>query len=221
MKVMYEKRHAEEAAKKKTNVKILSHPPIALDFQSYRQQALLIRCQKNQQHSRQPRQRQPISHTGQRNIPLNPPRALFLHRKTHQESSCFQRDPHRSCQRVLLSFFIIFSVIQDKREIKQLLSIQKDEIDEVLKLRINQVPVNKIKKAEKKWGKHFPLYLALEYLEPKDLIKILQLNKEMRKTFKKRVYRHIFNNYGNTLTKKQRPQIWKNILDIVPSLSSL
>jgi hypothetical protein len=105
-------------------------------------------------------------------------------------------------------------IIQDKREIKQLLQLQKDEIDEILRWRIEQFPLNKNKKAQTKWGKNFPIYLASDYLDVKDLVKLLALNRGTRKQFKKRVYRTIFNKYGNKLTGFQRSEIWKNILEV-------
>jgi hypothetical protein len=84
--------------------------------------------------------------------------------------------------------------------VHHLISLQKEQIDRVLRLRIKQADHSKRKRAATKWDRLYPIYLALEYLEPIDLVKILILSKAYRNKFKKRVYRTIFNNFGNTIT---------------------
>jgi hypothetical protein len=109
----------------------------------------------------------------------------------------------------------LFGRVSDQKEIKHLVNIQKEQIDRVLRLRIKQADFSKKKRAQAKWERLHPLYLALDYLEPKDLVKILILNKHYRTKFKKRVYRTVFMNYGNKITMDQRHHCWFNILDVV------
>ena len=68
---------------------------------------------------------------------------------------------------------------------------------------------------QSKWDKFYPIYLSLDFLDTIDLIKLLELDKESRKLFKKKVYRTIFYNFDMELTQKQRFQIWHTILEIV------
>lgn len=73
----------------------------------------------------------------------------------------------------------------------------------------------KKERAQKKWKEMYPVYLALDFLEPIDLVKLLELNKETRQIFRKRVYRTIFNNFSQKITTSQRSVIWTNILEPV------
>jgi len=100
-------------------------------------------------------------------------------------------------------------------EIEDLVYVVKRERDTILRADLQQYPLKKKQKAPKKWGKHYPIYLALDFLEPKDLIKLLELNKEMKSLFGKKVYRTIFYNFGSKLTTTQRFQSWATILEIV------
>ena len=64
----------------------------------------------------------------------------------------------------------------------------------------------KSKRVAKKWvdGKGNSmlwLYGSLQFLEPKDIVKVLELNRELRKMFKKKVYRTIFSNFGDIITR--------------------
>jgi len=101
------------------------------------------------------------------------------------------------------------------QEIEDLVHVIKRERDTILKAELQQYPVKKNQKAPKKWGKYYPIYLALDYLEPQDLVKLLQLNKEIKKLFIKKVYRTIYYNFGSKLTRTQRFDSWGNILEIV------
>ena len=72
--------------------------------------------------------------------------------------------------------------------------------------RIDRIPTNKSKRVAKKWvdGKGNSmlwLYGSLQFLEPKDIVKVLELNRELRKMFKKKVYRTIFSNFGDIITR--------------------
>jgi len=68
---------------------------------------------------------------------------------------------------------------------------------------------------QRKWDKFYPIYLALDFLNPNDLLRLLELNKGTRQLFKKKVYRTLFYNFGEDLTKAQRLKLWCNILEIV------
>jgi len=100
------------------------------------------------------------------------------------------------------------------QEIEDLVQVIKRERDTILKAELKQYPIKKHQRAPKKWGKYYPIYLALDYLEPKDLIKLIELNKETKKLFIKKVYRTIFSNFGANLTRTQRFNSWGNILEI-------
>lgn len=112
----------------------------------------------------------------------------------------------------------IYSVGVEREEIAEFIYSQKREIDDLVKEKIKNYPVAKHRKAQVKWGKFYPVYLSLEYLEPVDMLKILTLSSSMKNNFKKKVYRTIFYKYGETLTSKQRFQMWQNILDIVMNI---
>lgn len=66
----------------------------------------------------------------------------------------------------------------------------------------------------KKWKHFYPVYLSLDYLEPRDLVQLLSLDSATRKLFTKKIYRTIFYNFGEQLTQPQRLHIWCNALQI-------
>lgn len=66
-----------------------------------------------------------------------------------------------------------------------------------------------------KWKEFYPVYLSLDYLEPRDLVQFLNLDSKTRKLFTKKIYRTIFYNFGEQLTQSQRLQIWRHALQIV------
>ena len=101
------------------------------------------------------------------------------------------------------------------QEIEDLVYVVRRERDVILKAELQQYPLKKKEKAPKKWGKYYPIYLTLDFLEPTDLMKLLELNKEMKKLFGKKVYRTIFYNFGLRLTTAQRFHSWATILEIV------
>ena len=112
---------------------------------------------------------------------------------------------------------ILKSIIRvgiEKEDISDLILVQKREFDEIVRERIKYYPYTKNKKAQNKWNTFYPIHLALDYLEPKDLVKLLTLNKTTRNLFKKKVYRTVFFNYSEQLTQQQRFQIWWNILEV-------
>ena len=85
----------------------------------------------------------------------------------------------------------------------------------VLKEKCGNYKHAKIKRDQDKWGKFYHIYSCLDFLQMEDLVKLLGLNHETRKLFKRRIYRTIFYNFGNKLTQKQRTKIWKNIIEPV------
>ena len=92
--------------------------------------------------------------------------------------------------------------------------VQKREFDEIVRERIKYYPYTKNKKAQNKWNTFYPIHLALDYLEPKDLVNLLGLSKQTRELFKRKIYRTIFYNYSEQLTSEQRFKIWWNILEV-------
>jgi len=102
----------------------------------------------------------------------------------------------------------------EKEDISDLILVQKREFDVIVRERIKFYPYTKNKKAQNKWNTFYPIHLALDYLEPKDLVNLLSLSKQTRSLFKKKVYRTIFYNYSEQLTQPQRFQIWWNILEV-------
>jgi len=110
---------------------------------------------------------------------------------------------------------IYFSLGFESQEIEDLVLVIKRERNIVLRGEAAQHLVKKRLRGPKKWGKHYPIYLSLDYLEPKDLMNILQLNHQIRSLLKKKVYRTLFYNFGHTFDITQRFKIWSNILETV------
>jgi hypothetical protein len=77
------------------------------------------------------------------------------------------------------------------------------------------------KRAATKWGAYYKFYFALDFLEPKDLVKLLGLNKESRRIFRKKVFRTIFYNFGDSISVKNRFTCWGQLLEIVNILGFL
>ena len=85
----------------------------------------------------------------------------------------------------------------------------------MMKEKFSNYRATKKERAQNKWKGQYPVYLALDFLEPVDLVKLLELNKEYRQMFRKRVYRTIFNNFSQRIMTKQRSPIWTNLLEPV------
>jgi len=113
----------------------------------------------------------------------------------------------------------ILTQLDLKDKTQELIELNKEEFVKVLKEKCSNYKHAKIKRDQKKWGKFYHIYSCLDFLQPKDLVRLLELNHETRKLFKRRIYRTIFYNFGNVLTIKQRTQIWRNIIE--PDKNSL
>jgi len=62
-------------------------------------------------------------------------------------------------------------------------------------------------------GKAISSLLSNSFLDLKDLLTLLMVNKDWRKRFYKKVYRVIFHRYGNNFTPEQRKSLWTQILN--------
>jgi len=102
-----------------------------------------------------------------------------------------------------------------KDKLRDVIEHHREDFVKVLKERLVNYKPEKMERAQKKWGKYYHIYCSLDYLEPRDLVKLLELDKETRQMFKKRVYRTIFYNYGDHITTNQRSSIWWNLLEPV------
>jgi len=109
---------------------------------------------------------------------------------------------------------LAFEVGMEKEDIAEMILAQKREFDELVRERIKNYSHTKEKKAQTKWERFYPIRLALDYLEPVDLVKLLSLDKKTRALFKNKVYRTIYYNFGEKITSKQRFQTWWNILEV-------
>ena len=98
---------------------------------------------------------------------------------------------------------------------KELLEYQQIEQRNNVKLQFLKYHMNKSYTVQEKWGKLIYLYGALGFLELADLLRLLSVSKEWSKRLTKKIYRTIFDRYGNNLTQKQRKAIWINLLQPV------
>ena len=91
--------------------------------------------------------------------------------------------------------------------------IQFHQIEEQINIKnqATKYSLLKEKQAKEKWGKLYDIYKSLEYLELKDLLNILCVNKQWKKRFHKKAFRIIFDRYGNTFSQKQRVQLWLHL----------
>jgi len=108
-----------------------------------------------------------------------------------------------------------FSRLDLKDKLREVLEHHKEDFVKALKEKFVNYKPAKMERAQKKWGHYYHIYMSLDFLEIKDLVKLLELNKETREMFKKRVYRTVFYNYGDQLTTSQRSSIWWNLLQPV------
>lgn len=93
-----------------------------------------------------------------------------------------------------------------------MLYIQRAESDASLKDQLLDLRKSKKHRAAEKWGKLYPFYEAVDYLEPKDLAQLLLVNREWKKRLSKRVYRVVMRRFGNKITLPQRKSIWIALL---------
>ena len=104
-----------------------------------------------------------------------------------------------------------------KDQLNILLTNQQQELRKTLRneLVIYSTNWEKEKRSYKKWGDLYYIYKTLQYLELKDLLNILSVNKEWRKRFNRKICRVIFDRYGQILTSKQRNCIWLQLIQPV------
>ena len=106
----------------------------------------------------------------------------------------------------------------EKKDIEELIQFQQLEQQANVKVQATNYALHKEKQAKEKWGKLYHIYKALEYLELKDLLNILSVSKQLKKRFHKKAFRIIFDRYGNSITQKQRVQLWIQLIQPVSIL---
>ena len=92
--------------------------------------------------------------------------------------------------------------------------IEKTKASELSK-KLNSQAYHHQQKA-KKLGHMYALQLSLKFLDSKDLINLLQVNKAWNKSLKKTVYKNIVQGFEHTPENlKKRLELWKVLLGVV------